>query len=761
MSHFFRKHILNIAILLSALFVLTYLFYAFLVRKDSSELVYINEVCSSNLRAYKDDNGDHPDYIELYNADDRDIDLNGWKLSDSRDSGKGWTMPEAVIPSGGFIIINMDKTESRIFPDEQYFSIRKYIMTGEGYTPEETGLHASFSLPSKGTELFLSDPHDKLIDSIEIPELRYDTVYARINDGEPVFDRMSPSPGETNNGSETVVFPTLSDPLFSAESGFYDDPFMLSLTSPDGGEIRYTTDGSIPTRDSLLYKEPIRIEDISDIENVYSANKNLSVYLYDYYQKKDFRLPDEKVDKCNVIRAAVFSSDGRVSKTVTRSYFVGFDRKDMYDDIKVISLVSDPDDLFGNEKGIFVLGDIGLKDLQERYEESEEATAIIEENPDLPLDGSVKIGDVGYNRDSDGNYLQHGIDWERETDMTLFSNDHESVVMQQIVGLRIKGNSSRQYPLKGLNLYARKAYSGKSVFDVPFFEGSGSESGISLSAGGTDRYTMTKDAFMSERIRDTGIDVAAGRYGEPVYIFLNGEFWGAYIIAEKVKEDFFAQNYGVRKDNVVFIKEGEVEAGRRDDIHYYYVFLSLYEDKDFTNEDEYAEFCDAVDINSLMDYYSIRIFSEYGLDWPHLNYGFWRTRDPEDSPYGDCKWRFVNFDNNAALNYSMVDVDMVDVLYNGSKFVGKDELFTALMENGGFRRDFSKKLKEISEKVFSSEDALKCYDKIADVMKIPVSSSYNRWYGSKNSYGEGFYNEKTEEIKLFLKERGNYIQKMK
>ncbi|MCR5023745.1 MAG: CotH kinase family protein, partial [Lachnospiraceae bacterium] len=477
--------------------------------------------------------------------------------------------------------------------------------------------------------------------------------------------------------------------------------------------------------------------------------------------KKDFRLPDEKVDKCNVIRAAVFSSDGRVSKTVTRSYFVGFDRKDMYDDIKVISLVSDPDDLFGNEKGIFVLGDIGIKNLQERYEESEEATAIIEENPDIPLDGSVKIGDVGYNRDSDGNYLQHGIDWERETDMTLFSNDHESVAMQQIVGLRIKGNSSRQYPLKGLNLYARKAYSGKSTFDVPFFEGSGSESGISLSAGGTDRYTMTKDAFMSERIRDTGIDVAAGRYGEPVYVFLNGEFWGAYIIAEKIKEDFFADNYGVRRDNVVFIKEGEVEAGRSDDIHYYYAFLSLYEDKNFSDEHEYAEFCDAVDINSLMDYYSIRIFSEYGLDWPHLNYGFWRTKEPEDSPYGDCKWRFVNFDNNAALNYDMIDVDMMDVLYNGSKFVGKDELFTALMENEGFRKEFEKRFKEVTGKVFSSKDALKCYDRIANVMKIPVSSSYKRWYGSGNSYGEVFYNEKTEKIKLFLKERENYIQMTK
>jgi len=755
MRKYSGKLILNTAIILSALIVLTYLFYVLFFNKDRTEMVYINEVCSSNLRAYKDENGDNPDYIELYNGDDHDIDLSEWRISESRESSKGWELPEVIIPSGGYIIINADDTERKIYPDEQYFSVRKFVMTGEGYVPEDTGLHAGFSLPSKGTELFLSDSHDNLIDSIEIPELRYDTVYARTVDGGPDLERMTPTPGETNGGSEMVVLPTLAEPVFSAESGFYDDAFMLSITSPDGGEIRYTTDGSTPDRDSALYEGPIRIDDASENENVYCVNKNLSVYLYDYYLKKDFRIPDEKVDKCNVIRAAVFSGDGKVSKTVTKSYFVGFKDKEMYDGIKVMSLVSDPDQLFGSKEGIFVLGDIGVADLKERYEESEEASKVIKENPDLPLDGSVKIGDVGYNRGSDGNYMQHGIDWERETDMTLFSNDHGSIVMQQAAGLRIKGNSSRQYPLKGLNLYARKAYSGKDHFDASFLGDVTGESSISLSAGGTDRYTMTKDAFVSERIRDTGLDVAAGRFGEPVYVFLDGEFWGAYVIAERLKEEFFSQTYGVRKDNVIFIKEGEVEAGVKDDIHYYYVFLSLYEDKDFSNDDEYAEFCDAVDIESLIDYYSMRIFSEYGLDWPHLNYGFWRTRESEESPYGDCRWRFVNFDNNAALSYENINVDMMDVLYNGSRFFGKDELFTRLMENEEFKERFEKRYGEVVEKVFCSKNAEDSYNRISDVMRIPVSSSYNRWYGSENSYGEDLYNEETRKIGLFLKERGS------
>ncbi len=753
-----RKTIVYITLLVSALFVLTYLFFTLKNEINTLNTVYINEVCSSNLRAYKDENGEHPDYIELYNSSDHDIDLAGWKISESRDNEKAWTFPEVIIPSGGYIIVNADETKAQIYPDEQYFSIRKYVMTGEGYVPEDTGLHASFSIPSKGTELFLSDLHDNLIDSTEVPELRYDTVYARTDDGGRQLKNLKPTPGETNTGAEEVPVPVLSEPVFSADSGFYDDPFMLSISSTEGGEIRYTLDGSEPDRDSELYTGPIYISDASNNDNVYCAEKNISAYLYDYYERYDFSVPDKKVDKCNVIRAAVFDKNGRVSRTVTKTYFVGFDKKKMYDGMKIISLVSEPDGLFGMDEGIYVLGQIGLDRLHKKYAESSEASRIIAENPDLPLDGSVKIGDVGYNGSYDGNYMQHGIDWEREADLTLFSADHDSVIMQQKVGIRVKGNSSRHYPVKGLNIYARKAYSGSDRFDVPFFEDDSCENRISLSAGGNDYYTYTKDSFVSERIKRSGINVAAGRFAEPVYLFLDGEYWGVYTPAERNDENFFSRNYGVDSDNVVFIKESEVEAGKAEDIHYYYVFLSLFEDKDFSNDDEYREFCEAVDIDSLMDYYSLRIFTEYGMDWPHKNYGVWRVKEEEkNNPYGDCKWRFVNFDNNVSLNYNEVNADMMDVLFNGTKNFGKDELFCALMKNRGFRREFKDRFHEVEDMLFSSEDVQTDYRKIVDTYRIPVTNSYGRWFGGNSDYDREFFEKETGDISLFIRERRKYI----
>ncbi|MBQ9549564.1 MAG: CotH kinase family protein, partial [Lachnospiraceae bacterium] len=623
----------------------------------------INEVCTSNIHAFITEDGEHPDYVEIYNGEDREIDLTGWKLSDNRNNENVWTFPEVSVGARSYLLISLN---------------------GGGDDP----LSVSFTLPSKGSELFLSDPHNSLMDSIEIPELKYDTVYGRSEDGAGLFKILSPTPGSGNASAEERVFPSLKEPVFSADSGFYGDSLTLSISSPDGAEVRYTLDGSEPDRNSPLYSGPITLSDASDKENVYSVIRDSSVFYYDYYNIRDYRMPEDKLDKCNVIRAKAFSDRGEESETVTKSFFLGFDDKEMYEGIGIVSLVADPDDLFGSEKGIYVLGDMGREALQRRYKKNEEAAALIAADPTLPLDGSVKIGKVGFNRNSEGNYTQHGIGWEREADITYFNEDHDDIILQQSVGIRVKGNSSRQYPMKGFNIYARNAYSGKDYFDAPLFDGRNKISRIALSAGGNDRYTLTKDPFFSERIRETGLDVASGRFGKPLYLFLNGEFWGTCVMSERLEEDFFSSEYGVDPDNVIFIKEGEVEAGRKEDIHYYFAFLDLYEGRDFCDEEQYREFCDAVDMDSLMDYYSIRVFAEYGMDWPHLNYGYWRTRDPEEGPYGDCKWRFVNFDNNISLDYEKIDVDMFDVLFNGSDIIGPDELFTALWENQDFRIAF-------------------------------------------------------------------------
>ena len=53
--------------------------------------IYINEISPTNLNANPDQDGDYPDWIELYNAGASAVTLSGYKLSD--DDEPKWSWP--------------------------------------------------------------------------------------------------------------------------------------------------------------------------------------------------------------------------------------------------------------------------------------------------------------------------------------------------------------------------------------------------------------------------------------------------------------------------------------------------------------------------------------------------------------------------------------------------------------------------------------------------------------------------------------------
>jgi predicted histone-like DNA-binding protein len=75
------------------------------------------------------------------------------------------------------------------------------------------------------------------------------------NSGEQNGD--SGNSGEQNGGSqaETVAAPTIS-----GETPF-DESTQVTISGPDGAEIRYTVDGSTPTAESSLYSEALTLTD--------------------------------------------------------------------------------------------------------------------------------------------------------------------------------------------------------------------------------------------------------------------------------------------------------------------------------------------------------------------------------------------------------------------------------------------------------------------------------------------------------------------
>lgn len=74
--------------------------------------VVINEVSSSNS-SFDDEDGDSPDWIELFNNGDTIVDLTGWTITDDSLEPNKWVFPQTLLAPGSYMRIwasNKDKT---------------------------------------------------------------------------------------------------------------------------------------------------------------------------------------------------------------------------------------------------------------------------------------------------------------------------------------------------------------------------------------------------------------------------------------------------------------------------------------------------------------------------------------------------------------------------------------------------------------------------------------------------------------------------
>jgi hypothetical protein len=67
--------------------------------------VIINEGSNRNYSVISDENGDYPDWIELYNAGSQTVSLYNYSLTDDTDEPAKWTFPNIQIESGAYLVV--------------------------------------------------------------------------------------------------------------------------------------------------------------------------------------------------------------------------------------------------------------------------------------------------------------------------------------------------------------------------------------------------------------------------------------------------------------------------------------------------------------------------------------------------------------------------------------------------------------------------------------------------------------------------------
>jgi hypothetical protein len=140
--------------------------------------LFINELMADNQITIAGPDGTYPDWIELFNAGNKTIDLGGMYLTDDLTDPTAWRFPnDTTIEPGSYLLIWADNSSDR------------------------NSLHTSFGLSANGEEvgLFASDGVT-LIDSVVYAKQIGDVSYGRLPDGSPNWDYLlRATPGWGNN----------------------------------------------------------------------------------------------------------------------------------------------------------------------------------------------------------------------------------------------------------------------------------------------------------------------------------------------------------------------------------------------------------------------------------------------------------------------------------------------------------------------------------------------------------------------------------
>ncbi len=556
----------------------------------------------------------------------------------------------SAIDIGGYFL-----TDDKIIPDKWAIPAGTVIASKNFvifYADDKnTGLHTNFRLSVEGEFIGIYNGLKAVLDSMSYKSQRNNISFGRSSSDLSQFGYFQePTPASTNG---TISFPSvLEKPGFSTESGFYSSPLAVTLSSPDGATIRYTIDGAEPLQTSAIYSAPINI------------------------------------DTTTCLRAKAFKDGLLESEINTRTYFIGVTKS-----LPVISLVTNNENLFSNETGIYVIGTNGIQ-------------------------SGCSSTPMNLNQD-----------WERPVNIELF-DEQGKVQINQLAGIKIFGGCSRQrYPIKSLELFARRKY-GRGSFDYKLFKTENItkfESFLIRSSSDDQMQTMFRDGLGQTLVSDLKVETQAY---QPAVIYINGQYWGIQNIREKYSEPYFEEHYGVTADNLNVIQNnpywpGDTENGSAADYLNMLSYLSAH-----ANDKNIYEYMNTrMDIESYIDYMASQIYLSAD-DWPGNNIRYWRANTGKYN-----RWRWVCYDMDQVVrsnNTRWNSILLATTPYNGDGWPNPPwsvALFNNLLKGTRFRNEFLQRITFFMNTAFSPEHIIHVVDSMQDKIRDEMPYHIQRWGG--------------------------------
>jgi len=612
--------------------------------------VIITEFMASNASGLTDEDGDRPDWIELYNRSASAVNLDGWTLTDDPAQPDKWTFRPLTLESGArYIVFASDKNRRTIEPEE-----------GRRYP------HTNFKLAAEGGFLGLYSPTSlryltasEFTYPVQYPDISYGIVADETGAAHEVYFEQ-PTPAAENDGVETWV--GLLEPVeMSAPHGLYAMPFTLTLAHPDpDAAIRYTTDGSAPTLENgEAYAGPLTIATTTPL------------------------------------RAAAFKPGYRRSPVATQTF------------VFPAGVAAQPDDPAGwprrwgthpisigeYEAGTPVQPDYGMDpEITADPQYGPELTGALAALPSISL-----VMDVGDFTSLHTSPQDRGVHTERPVSVEMFYPDGEQAGFQVDAGVRIQGGAGRWefMPKHSFRLFFKQQYGASKLNHALFPDSPLTEFDTVVLRAGVDRsfagHPSTPDAPVDHRqttyLRDEWTRASqvaasgAGSHGEFVHLYINGLYWGLYNVVERPDASFAASYFGGEKDRWFSANHGGAVDGQPDRFD---VLLRLAQEGGVDDAQKYATMLEFIDPIQFSDYMIVNWYAG-NSDWPENNW-YVDVQNPAGRNYFFIWDAEMTWDDGAAI---VLGSDG----WEGAPYPNVVKLvFEALMENADFRMTFADRL---------------------------------------------------------------------
>lgn len=438
----------------------------------------------------------------------------------------------------------------------------------------------------------------------------------------------------------------VADVVLSHERGFYDSPFPLTLTcETPGAVIRYTLDGSEPgvqtdrTVTGRIYSKPLQITKTTCLRvlamkaGCESGKPSAHTYIF---------LSDVIHQPANPAGFPALwagaAADYEMDPDVVNDPAYRDEILPALRSLRTMSIVMAPDDLFGNERGIY-------SNAVNRGDQWERPACVEILNPD---GSTAYAGSCGIRI--------HSYSWR--------THDRTKKHSFRLEFRREYGPTKMEYelfpdaPVDRFDSIVLRAQHGRSWAGQQYPEQS----------------QYIRDAFARDTARDMGkID----GHATFVHLYLNGLYWGLYNPVERPDAQFAEEYFGGSdEDYDALNRRTSTNEAIDGDLNRYNEMLAL-ADRRLVDPDAYAQMQQYVDLDNLIDIFLIHQYTT-NKDGPEIFQS--NNQRAIGSRIGDPMFRFFVWD----MEYSLWDAtDFLNIEVDVPTSIS--HVYTKLRENPEFR----------------------------------------------------------------------------